>query len=221
MRYFLLLTFFAPLFCNGYDIGGVDLKLSSPESSLEEACLDQNIYDYVSKSTDAQSSLITCYANTQEWSEGNGTIVHKIEVIKEYQNKVFDQLKFEKEVNKLYDAIRKYNNYVLKNSGKLTDSQINMIDSIKDSSSINVDFEGKNTLMKEIESSKNHVILGNSNSVVFNGKTMTTKTLICFLNVKGKMITLRSINTKQEENSFNNQLTAFKKWVAKIQEINP
>ncbi|MES2933474.1 MAG: hypothetical protein V4805_08315 [Pseudomonadota bacterium] len=220
MRYLLLLTFFVPLLCSGYDIGGVNLKLLSPDSSLEEACLDKNTYDYVSKSTDAQSSLITCYANTQEWSEGNGTIVHKVEIIKEYQNKTFDELKFEKEVNKLYDAIRKYNNFALKNSGKLTDSQINMIDSIKKSSDINVDFEVKNTLMTEIDSSKNHVILSNSNSIIFNGKTMKTRTLICFMNVKGKMITLRSINTKQEQNSSNHQLATLKKWIAAIKDAN-
>lgn len=204
----------------GHDIGGVSFDFESPAPGFNEACSDQSIKLYVSKSTDAQFVLVTCYANMEEWSKGQGTILHKIEVAKVYENKQFNTQQFGKEKLKMYEDLRKYNSYVLKNSGKLTDFQIMAIDSIKNSSDIPIDIEIKNNLMKEFESSDSYVIVGNSNKVVINNEVKLSHSLICFINIKGKILTLKSANTVQGDESLINQLNIFKSWIRVLQAKN-
>lgn len=204
----------------GYDIGGVSFNFESPAPSFEEACTDQNIKDYVSKSTDNQSVLITCYANMEEWSKGQGTILHKIEIAEAYETKLVSSAQFAKEKAKIYEDLRKYNSYVLKSSGKLTDSQIISMDSIKKSFDLSIDIEMKNMLMKEFESSESYVIIGNSNKIMLNNEEKLSHSLICFINIKGKILTLKSANTVQGDESLKNQLKILKNWIQDLQSKN-
>lgn len=203
-----------------YEIGGTNIYLGSPAPGFEEACADPAIKEYVSKSTDGQSGLITCYANIAEWSKGEGTVLHKVEIAKMYEARLISSAQFTEEKNKIHVDLKKYNNTVLKTSGKLTDAQIASIDAIKNSSDLTVDVDMKNMLMREFDSSDHYILIGNSNKVMVNGEEKSSHALICFLLLKGKILTLKSTNTVQGEGSLKTQLEIFKQWIDILQAKN-
>lgn len=205
-------------------IGDTNIQLPSPTETEELCATNREIYEFIAKGTHAQSLLVTCFTDPVAWDRREGGFLFKVEVMRPFIDRTFSPVEFTEYAAGLPRAIGYENSKTVANAGRPGIAEKKATDALVRSSPQAVDYSVKKGTWQQVESSEKSVMIVMLSSVRLETsglqKEREVATVMSFVNVKGKLLTLKLVNSKDERDPARSAILNMRTWLDMIFRAN-
>src|SRR5687767_11809613 len=97
--------------------------LFPPIAGYEEYCASEEALAAVERGTHPGSKLITCFADYDEWAKGQGTMMFKAEIVRQYLGRTFTEAEFKGVLAQMDKDVGMVNLDTLRRDGQATSGE--------------------------------------------------------------------------------------------------